>query len=391
MSEGRKTVEDYFARILLVEDEDVGARFVTRYLERHGYIIVGRAKSADEAINLAGEHRPDLVLMDIKLEGTMDGIDAARVIQEKYEIPVLYLTAHADDRTLHRAMATKPYGYVIKPFQSREVHAAIQMAVIQHDLQGALKKTTNDIEILMRQQRRVLDMFRSTAQTMKNTMGSLSGFFNMVERRRDNPEGLRELLDDSSMHILNDQMALSYQLIESILDFSRPQATKVERLDIGEQISKSVNLFSMSKSGRGIEIKSRFDTDAKYQLYAREIDLQSVMGNLLNNAGDEVLAHLDKWLHHPEFDPEKTEDMSIWIDIEEKDDMLQIQVGNIGRQIDEDDRDSIFRKGMTDKSEGSGLGLFECKKVIEDLGGKIWSENFEDKGTVLKFTVPLEY
>ena len=119
------------AKILIVDDEVVVAEDIRRQLRALGYLVVGVVASGDEAVRLAGEHQPDLILMDIKLKGPMDGIDAARTIQSRYGTPVIYLTAFSDEETLERARETLPLAYLIKPFVSSDLRAALELALFR--------------------------------------------------------------------------------------------------------------------------------------------------------------------------------------------------------------------------------------------------------------------
>ncbi len=107
------------ANILIVEDEAIVAQEIKICLENMGHSVVSIASRGEEAIGKAEEKRPDLILMDIQLKGQMDGIEAADIIQSRFDIPVIFLTAHYDDERLERAKSTRPYGYVLKPFQER--------------------------------------------------------------------------------------------------------------------------------------------------------------------------------------------------------------------------------------------------------------------------------
>ncbi|WP_432738762.1 HD domain-containing phosphohydrolase [Maridesulfovibrio sp. FT414] len=128
------------ARILIVEDEAIVALDIRGRLTALGYTVVGVAPSGEKAIQLAAEHVPDLILMDIMLEGIMDGIDTAAVIKEHQSIPVIYLTAYADNETLTRAKVTEPFGYIIKPFEDRELNLTIEMALYKHKAERTLNE-----------------------------------------------------------------------------------------------------------------------------------------------------------------------------------------------------------------------------------------------------------
>jgi CheY-like chemotaxis protein len=123
-------------KILIVEDEAVVSLDVTRRLEKMGYEVMGRIASGEEAIELIQEKRPDLVLMDINLQGEMDGIETATKLYKEYNLPVIYLTAYAGESTLERAKESKPYAYILKPFKERELHAAIEIAISRHQTES---------------------------------------------------------------------------------------------------------------------------------------------------------------------------------------------------------------------------------------------------------------
>ncbi|MDO5835558.1 MAG: response regulator [Methanobacterium sp.] len=127
--------------IMLVEDEIIVAADVKNRLENMGYEVLGIFDTGEEAIEKAGELKPNLVLMDIVLKGEMDGIDAAQKIRELFDIPIIYLTAYSDEKTLQRAKVTEPFGYVLKPFEDREIQSAIEMAIYKHKMEQQLKES----------------------------------------------------------------------------------------------------------------------------------------------------------------------------------------------------------------------------------------------------------
>lgn len=118
--------------ILVVEDEAIVSKDIQQSLKKLGYNIVGASATGEKAVELANEHKPDLVLMDIMLKGEMSGIDTAEKIKETLNIPVIYLTAYADENTLSKAKVTEPYGYIIKPFKEIDLHTSIEMALYKH-------------------------------------------------------------------------------------------------------------------------------------------------------------------------------------------------------------------------------------------------------------------
>ncbi len=128
-------------KILVVEDERIVALDIQGQLENLGYTIAAAVSSGEEAVRKAAELRPDLALMDIRLRGVMDGVETAEQLRQRFDVPVIYLTAHADDHTLDRAKVTEPFGYLLKPFEERELHSAIQMALHKHRMERQLRES----------------------------------------------------------------------------------------------------------------------------------------------------------------------------------------------------------------------------------------------------------
>ncbi len=126
--------------ILVVEDESIVAKDIQHSLKKLGYTVVGMCSTGEEAIKTAEELKPDLILMDIMLKGDMSGIEAAGQIREKFNIPIIYLTAYADESTLSKAKVSEPYGYIIKPFKEIDLHTSIEMAIYKHEKETDVKK-----------------------------------------------------------------------------------------------------------------------------------------------------------------------------------------------------------------------------------------------------------
>ena len=129
------------ARILVVEDERIVAKDIERRLSGLGYAVAGYASTAKQAIEKAETEKPDMVLMDIRLHGNMDGIEAADIIRNKFDIPVVYLTAYGSDSIIERAKTTEPFGYVMKPFEDKELHVVIEIALFRHKMERKLKES----------------------------------------------------------------------------------------------------------------------------------------------------------------------------------------------------------------------------------------------------------
>ncbi len=128
------------ANILVVEDEPIVAEDIKESLTDLGYAIVGLAASGEDAILSIERVFPDLILMDIMLEGELDGVQTAEIIRERFDIPVIYLTAYSDEEILDRARITAPHGYLVKPFREKDLKIAIEMALYKHRMEKRIKE-----------------------------------------------------------------------------------------------------------------------------------------------------------------------------------------------------------------------------------------------------------
>jgi len=160
------------ARILVVEDESITAYDISEGLVDLGYDVLGAVSTGEEAIKKAEELSPDIVIMDIRLKGKMDGIEAAQEIRGRFGIPVIYLTAYSDENTVERAKITEPSGYILKgdssflskPFDDSDLHTAIEITLYKHKMELRLMKNQQQMENILKS---VSDAIISTDSRMQ--------------------------------------------------------------------------------------------------------------------------------------------------------------------------------------------------------------------------------
>jgi two-component system response regulator LytT len=126
--------------VLIVEDEVIIARDLAQTLTKLGYLVVGHCVKGEDAIDMVEEKTPDIVLMDIMLKGDMTGIDAAKEIRKKFQIPIVYLTAYSDEDSIGRANSSGPSGYLVKPFKANDLRATIETALYRFNEEMKLRK-----------------------------------------------------------------------------------------------------------------------------------------------------------------------------------------------------------------------------------------------------------
>ena len=136
-------------KIMVVDDEVIISAHLERRLKYMGYDVVGRANSGERSVDMAKCLRPDLILMDIVMPGAMDGIDAAGKIRDLMDIPVIFMTAYADDHYVSRAKQVEPYGYILKPFQEDQVRVAIEVALSRKEMERDVSRHTEQLCTIM--------------------------------------------------------------------------------------------------------------------------------------------------------------------------------------------------------------------------------------------------
>lgn len=126
--------------VLVVEDESIVSKDIQNSLIKLGYSVAGAAATGEKALDLIQSERPDVILMDIMLKGDLNGVEVAKIVKNDFKIPVIFLTAYADEATLNKAKLAEPYGYIIKPFKEIDLQTTIQMAIYKHQKEQEAEK-----------------------------------------------------------------------------------------------------------------------------------------------------------------------------------------------------------------------------------------------------------
>jgi len=160
-------------KILVVEDESIIGMEIQQRLQNLGYDVPVVVRTGQEAIDRSRELQPDLVLMDITLRGGMDGVLAASKIKAQHAIPVVYLTANTDNHTFQRAKVTEPFGYLLKPFQERELHTTIEMALYKSRAERELHSYHERLERTLKEREKLIDKLKEALAKVKTLSGML--------------------------------------------------------------------------------------------------------------------------------------------------------------------------------------------------------------------------
>lgn len=150
------------ARIMIVDDQASFCLELEEFLTSLGYKVVGIAYSGEESVDMARNIKPDLILIDVMMPGNIDGIDAAKKIREELDIPLVYLTGYAEKENLERAKHTRPFGYIVKPFEQKQISSAIEIALYNADMERSLRKAHAELEMLIME--RTAELTRANEQ-----------------------------------------------------------------------------------------------------------------------------------------------------------------------------------------------------------------------------------
>lgn len=226
-------------RIMLVDDEVVITLQLKTLLMSQGYKIAGTASSGEEAVALAHQVNPDLVLMDIVMEGQIDGIDAAEKIRFELGIPVVFLTAHADEMLIARAKRTAPFGYILKPFQDWQINAAIEIALHQKELEQQLQKLLEEMEVKVADRTKELTI---TNQKLEKEIEKSKKALNLLQKKeRELKEAAFDLNEaNTALEVLlakreKDRQELENKLMLNIKELIIPYIEKLKLTDVSSK------------------------------------------------------------------------------------------------------------------------------------------------------------
>ncbi|MEN9223969.1 MAG: response regulator [Thermostichus sp. HHBFW_bins_43] len=233
--------------ILVAEDEKIIAKDIANVLKKFGYTVPAIASSGEEAIRRLEEAPVDLVLMDIVLKGDVDGIEAAKQITERFNIPVVHLTAYADDDTLSRVKETRPFGYIIKPFKERELYTTIEIALHNHrqsiENRKAEEKKVEELRQSLQKLRQFTDvkdtLFKKFLQDLSEPLSNLSFALGLLKDAGSDPK--REYY----LQVLEDEFRRELELIHQTSNLE--ELLNLENVGLLSQFS----LLRSQEPGRG--------------------------------------------------------------------------------------------------------------------------------------------
>lgn len=376
------------ARILIVEDEGLVARDLAQRLRNMGHTVVGIVASGRAAVEQTAELHPDLILMDIHLQGEMDGVDTASEIRFVYDVPVIYLTAYADDETLRRAKVTEPFGYILKPFEERELQVIIEMALYKHRVECQLKEYTLELDRLHAAlERRVLectvqlqttiselaDFSYSVAQDIRTHLRSLAGSPSLLLHGKSSLAPLAQRYQQGAE---NHEMQID-RLVDELLLFKRLDRIPLHKETVLPATLAREILADLKPEYEGRQVEVTVGDLPPCQ--ASPTLLKYVFSHLLTNA---LKFTRSRSVTSIEIDAQKLEKQWVYY------------VKDNGVGFDMRHKSQLFRlfgrAPLIGEYAGNGIGLAIVQRIIHRHGGRIWAEGAVDHGATFYFTLPEE-
>lgn len=386
-------------KILIVEDDSVSAKLLQRALEKNNHIIIGVADSGEKALDLLEENYADIVMMDISLAGELDGIKTTEIINEKYDVPVVYLSASSDAETLNKVVGTNPSAYVIKPFNIRELNMVIELAIYKDRKEKELQKLNNELEekvklrtaelyeankdlIKALEKEREINELKSrivlnVSHGFKTPLTSILSSAQLLQIYAEKDHPFKQKITKHTIKIENSVRALN-NLLTSVLFFGKADENKMEYRPKKVFTQAFVKeLMDTAKAGieNNVTIKVE-QINLPKTITSDEELLYQTFENLISNA---VKYSKDK------------QEVNFRLEYDDGKLLGTITDRGIGIPKTEQNKlfDRFFRAQNVGVVEGSGLGLSIVKKCLEVLDGEISFVSELDKGTTFTVIIPV--
>ena len=379
------------ATLLIVEDQAVVAADLGDRLVRYGYKVCGVAASGEEALALAHQHRPRLALMDIRLQGEMDGIQTAEMLRHELDLPVIFLSAHSDEPTLQRAKNAAPYGFLMKPFDERELQLNIEVALHKHEgerqlavahleirhlnasLEQGVRDRTAELEAALTE---IEGLVHAVAHHLRSPLRAMEGYSHLLLTRyaANLPEPASRFPE-----VIAGSARRMARLVDDLLSFVnlRQQTLRPTRVDIAAAAREVMGELIAAEPGRLVDahIEELPACQADPELLRRL--LVALLSNALKFSRDRQPAIITVGVRPGPDRPDQhvyfVRDNGIGFDP-----LYAAKLFKLFSQLN-----------LPEAYEGTGAGLAMTLRIAERMGGRIWAESSPEHGATFFFSLPI--
>jgi signal transduction histidine kinase len=373
-------------KILVVENEIIIACDIKTCLEKAGYIVPAIAAYGEHAIAKAAELRPDLVLMDVMLKGEMSGIEAAAEIGNRFNIPVVYLTAYSDQSNLQKAKTTQPFGYILKPFEETQLITTIEIALNKHQTEVVMREALEKEKEYQKSQSRFFSM---VSHEFRNPLNNI---FTCTELLTDHKLKLNEAKKDEYLNHIQNSVQHLENLLSDILLIGKAEIDKSqfnpESLDL-EKFCKNLVAdikLSAKKNHSIIFTIQGSSASTGNTIVAPNSKLISLDEKMLRHILTNLLTNAVKY--SPQGGTVRFDLFYVPGEV-----IFRIQDEGIGiPEADQENLFSSFKRGSNVGSiPGNGLGLAIVKHYVDLHGGEISFASKPGIGTTFIVNLPISY
>jgi two-component system, cell cycle sensor histidine kinase and response regulator CckA len=368
-------------RILIVEDERIVAGDIRSRLRRLGYSVVDMVSTGEDAILRAEALRPDLVLMDIRLEGAMDGIQAAEAIRSRFDIPVIYLSAFADKQTVERAKVTEPFGYLIKPFEDTELHSSIEVALYKRKTEA--QRRALESQLLQAQKMESIGtLVVGLAHNLNNILAIILGYSSRLERTMDDPAKISQ-----SVTAINQAVRRGASLIQQLIGVTTKANLQFASVDVNGLLQDLMRMV-IEIFPRTITFHQQLDPVNPF-VSADQNQLHQALLNILLNARDAlprggtimITTRMVNGVDLKARFPNPNESPYVCIEIRDN-----------GEGMDPDTLRHAFEPFFTtrDRATSTGLGLSVVYGIVTSHKGFLDIQSTPSTGTTVTLAFPVE-
>jgi signal transduction histidine kinase len=368
------------ARILVVEDDGVLALNLADTLDELGYTVAGTATRGEEAIDLARRLHPQLILMDVGLAGQIDGIAAAEAIRDEHDVPVVFLTSHADEDTLQRATHADPSAYLVKPFKAPDLRCVIEIALHKHAIDRRLRENERWLELTLQQRTAALEAANSeleafnysVAHDLRAPLRGIDSFSQLLIDKHS------QQLDEEGLAYLDrvrGAAARMSQLIDALLTLAQVGRGELQpiELDFSYLVQAVASEIAAANSGRSVRVA----VAPGMRAYGDPRLVRIVVGNLLENAWKFTGRRKRPAI---EVGPvQNTTQPTYYV----RDNGAGFDPAYASRLF------AAFQRLHADREfPGTGIGLAIVHRVISRHGGTVWADSRPDHGATFYFSLP---